>query len=166
VPANAMMAASMTLVLALAAAGLYKTRLDFVEKKNSREQPMLAFVESHKSPGDVYLIPIDLQDFRLETGAPAYVEFKSIPYKDSDVIEWYRRINAAGNLYRAPTKRAGCRLLEELTREGVTHAVLPYDHTIKNCSNLSIQYVDMDYQVYKIIDESRGFTAGVQVGDP
>lgn len=153
VPARATMAASVTLVLALAAAGLYKTQLDYAEKKNSREQPMLAFVESHKSAGDVYLIPIDLQDFRLETGAPAYVEFKSIPYKDSDVIEWYRRINAAGNLYRAPTKRAGCRLVSELYREGVTHAVLPYDHTIKNCSNLVIQYVDMDYQVYKIIEE-------------
>lgn len=153
VPARPMMAASLILVIALAAAGLYKTRLDDAEKKNSREQPVLAFVESHKSPGDVYLIPIDLQDFRLETGAPVYVEFKSIPYKDSDVIEWYRRINAAGSLYRAPTKRAGCRLVSELYREGVTHAVLPYDHTIKNCANLVIQYVDTNYQVYKIIEE-------------
>lgn len=152
-PAAAVMAASLFLSIALAATGLYKINLDYAEKKNSREQPMLAFVESHKSPGDVYLIPIDLQDFRLETGAPAYVEFKSIPYKDSDVIEWYRRINAAGKLYRAPTKRAGCRLVSELHRAGVTHVVLPYDHTIKNCSNLVIQYVDTDYQVYKIIEE-------------
>jgi hypothetical protein len=43
--------------------------------------------------------------------------------------------------------------LSELYLEGVTHAVLPYDHTVKNCSNLVIQYVDMNYQVYKIVEE-------------
>ncbi len=153
VPTLAVMAASMALVVALAATGLYKTNLNNTEKKNSPSQSMLSFIDNHKSPGDVYVIPIDLQDFRLETGAPAYVEFKSIPYKDVDVIEWYRRINTAGSLYRAPTKRVGCHLLTELYQEGVTHAVLPYDHTIKNCPSLVNQYVDMNYQVYKIVEE-------------
>jgi hypothetical protein len=153
ISAPVLITGSVILAVALAATGFYKTSLDHTEKVNSSDRPMYAFIESYKSPGDVYLIPIDMQDFRLETGAPAYVEFKSIPYKDNDVIEWYRRINAAGNLYRAPTKRVGCRLLSDLYREGVTHAVLPYDHTIKNCSNLEIQYVDLHYQLYKIVEE-------------
>src|SRR5262249_57776904 len=31
------------------------------------------------------LIPIELQGFRLRTGAPIYIDFKSIPYRDVDV---------------------------------------------------------------------------------
>jgi hypothetical protein len=147
------MATSMILAVVLATIGFYKTNLDHTEKQNSSDRPMFAFIRNHKSPGDEYLIPIDMQDFRLETGAPVYVEFKSIPYYDVEVIEWYRRINTAGSIYRAPTRRVGCRLLRELYLEGVTHAVLPYDHTIKNCPNLAIQYVDLNYQVYKIVED-------------
>lgn len=150
ISASAIKAACMAVVVVLAALGLYKTLLNVNEKNNSNAHPMLKFVKDHKSPEDVYLIPLDMQDFRLETGASAYVEFKSIPYRDSDVLEWYRRIRLAGNLYRAPIKRTGCQILSELFREGVNHVVLPYDHTVKNCSNLNIQYVDLNYQVYQL----------------
>ena len=37
---------------------------------------------------DSRLIASDLQQFRLHTGAPIYVDFKAIPYKDVEVIEW------------------------------------------------------------------------------
>jgi len=144
------MAASLSLTFLLAGAGFAKTLVDYGEKKNSSDRPMMAFVTEHKTPGDVYLIPIDMQDFRLETGVPVYVEFKSIPYKDKDVLEWYRRVSTAGSLYRAPSKRTGCQILAQLYAEGTTHAVLPYDHTVKNCPNLEILYVDLNYQVYKI----------------
>ena len=36
------------------------------------------------------MIPVGLQRFRLHTGAPIFVDVKSIPYKDVDVIEWPR----------------------------------------------------------------------------
>ena len=141
----------LTLALLLAGAGLTKTILEYHEKKNGLDRAMMAFTEKVKSPGDVYLIPLDMQDFRLETGVPAYVEFKSIPYKDVDVLEWYRRVSKAGSLYRAPTKRTGCQILAELHLEGVTHAVLPYDHTVQNCENLEPLYTDLNYQVFKIL---------------
>lgn len=46
-----------------------------------------------------HLIAIDLQRFRLDTGAPIYVDFKSIPYKDTDVLEWHRRLRWAHDVY-------------------------------------------------------------------
>ena len=146
-----LMASSVALVIFLAGTGFTKSALEYNQKVSSSDRAMMAFIKENKSQGDVYLIPLDMQDFRLETGASAYIEFKSIPYKDVEVLEWYRRVSIAGNLYRAPMKRVGCQILHDLYLEGVTHAVLPYDHTVKNCENLEIRYVDINYQVYRIL---------------
>lgn len=64
--------------------------------------------------------PPDLQRFRLATGVPIYVDFKSIPYRDVDVVEWRRRIAQA---------RAWQDRLEpsELRKAGITHVVTRLD---------------------------------------
>jgi uncharacterized protein DUF6798 len=46
------------------------------------------------------LISVDLQRFRLYTGAPIFVDFKAIPYKDTEVIEWWERIQTCQRLYQ------------------------------------------------------------------
>jgi hypothetical protein len=150
VPDITIMATSMVLAVALAGTGLAKSIQEYRQVMTWSDRPMLSFVAENKTSGEVYLIPLDMQDFRLATGAPAYVEFKSIPYKDVDVLEWYRRVGLAGKLYRAAFKRAGCEIVAELSLEGVTHVVLPYDHTIKNCSNLEKQYGDEFFEVYAV----------------
>jgi hypothetical protein len=150
VPAKTIMAASMVLAVALAGAGLAKSIREYRQVMAWSDRPMMSYVAENKASGEVYLIPLDMQDFRLVTGAPAYVEFKSIPYKDVDVLEWYRRVGLAGKLYRAAFKRVGCEIVVDLSLEGVTHVVLPYDHTIKNCSNLKKQYGDGFYEVYAV----------------
>jgi len=148
-----LMATSLMLAIGLAGGGLIKSLQDAQIKRDGDDRPMMAYVASSKTPGSVYLIPLDMQDFRLETGAPAYIEFKSIPYKDIEVLEWHRRVRTAGNLYRSPIKRTGCEMLSELYLEGVTNVVLPYDHTIKTCPNIIEQYVDGNYQVFQLVSE-------------
>jgi hypothetical protein len=155
IPKKLIITLGVIISLSLAGTGLAKSILDAREKNNSADRPMMAYVSENKTSGDEYLIPLDMQDFRLETGAPAYVEFKSIPYKDGDVLEWYRRVSLTGNLYRASRKRDGCAIAADLSLEGVTHIVLPYDHTIKNCSNLKKQYADLDYEVYRVIEAKK-----------
>ena len=137
--------------LLLAGVGLTKSIVEEREKSGSPDRPMMAYVSENKAPGDIYLIPLDMQDFRLETGAPAYVEFKSIPYKDVEVLEWFRRVSVAGNLYRAPRKRDGCAIASELYLEGVTHVGLADGHKIKNCLNFVLGYADLSYEVYTIV---------------
>jgi hypothetical protein len=142
---------STALAIGLAGGGLTKSIWEAQEKREAGDRPMMAFIKNSMTSDSLYLIPLDMQDFRLETGAPAYIEFKSIPYKDIEVLEWYRRVGVAGSLYRAPYKRKGCEILSKLYNEGVTNVVLPYDHTIQNCSNLIEQYVDENYQVYQLL---------------
>jgi hypothetical protein len=150
-PGSFLVTTSLVLAVGLAAGGLTKSMWEAKEKKQGDDRPMMAYIAANKLSGSVYLIPLDMQDFRLETGAPVYIEFKSIPYKDIEVLEWYRRVAAAGNLYRAPMKRTGCKILSQLYQEGVTNVVLPYDHTVMTCSNLVMQFGDESYQVYQLI---------------
>lgn len=60
---------------------------------------------------DALVIPVDLQRFRLATGVPIFVDFKAIPYKDTDVLEWYKRLRfaelPATNAGRTPGRHTG-----------------------------------------------------------
>ena len=108
---------------------------------------MMAYVEANKQSGDVYLIPLKMQDFRLETGAPAYVEFKSIPYKNKEVLEWRRRVDLVRNFYN----QTRCSKLIELAEiEDITHAILPVDHITAQCKQTKSLFQDDVYGVYRI----------------
>jgi hypothetical protein len=93
-------------------------------------------------------IPVDLQRFRLATGARIYVDFKSVPYAAPEVEEWYRRMTFASELtakgaWDTPGRR------EELKREGITHVVSPRSKPIA-ASYLAEEYSDAAYVVYRV----------------
>ena len=93
------------------------------------------------------LIPVDLQRFRLHTGAPIYVDFKSVPYFDLEVIEWLRRMRQCEAWYAGDWTSLG--LMQELRAAGITHVVtlaakpLPTEH-------LDVVHSDPAYIVYKL----------------
>ena len=93
-------------------------------------------------------IPVDLQRFRLATGACIYVDFKSVPYAPVEVLEWHRRMTLASELtangtWDAPGRR------DELTREGITHVVAPRTKPLA-AGYLEESYRDDAYFVYKV----------------
>ena len=88
-----------------------------------KEAGLFAFVRSRLQRGQVWLIPIHLQTFRLRTGAPILVDYKSHPYKDVEVLEWKRRMDAATACY-ADLEGNGHTAIEEVcNRYGITHVV-------------------------------------------
>jgi hypothetical protein len=90
-----------------------------------------------------------MQDFRLFTGAPIYIDFKSIPYKDSDVIEWYRRIQLAERFYETKD----CQVLQDISDEGVTHIVLSGTDLPLACPLIEETYRDPDFTVFKLLPD-------------
>ena len=93
---------------------------------------------------------MDLQRFRLVTGAPIYVDFKSVPYKDVEVLEWYRRVRLAEGWYAAKDWE---RVRDELVREGVTHVVTTADRDTGGAA-LERVYADEVYRVYRVRRDS------------
>lgn len=109
----------------------------------------LGFIDRH------YLIPCDtsfpapFEEFRLFTGAPILVDFKSIPYQDVEVLEWFDRFSMMQGFYDQPTKTR----LEELAKSfGVTHLILPKGSAEMLYPNgLEIKYEDDNYIVLRVV---------------
>src|SRR5262249_35260168 len=93
-------------------------------------------------------IPVDLLRFRLHTGAPIYVDFKSVPYADAEVVEWHRRMEQCQKWYDGNWSRPGMR--EELVREGITHVVMPQSRQVV-VPYLELVHRDPAYVVYRVM---------------
>jgi hypothetical protein len=91
-------------------------------------------------------IPVDLQRFRLHTGAPIYVDFKSVPYADTEVRTWRNRMGQAEEWY-ADWNRPGVRA--ELRDAGITHVVAPAARPIA-IDGLAEVYAGPGYVVYRV----------------
>ncbi|HEY7424069.1 MAG TPA: DUF6798 domain-containing protein [Gemmataceae bacterium] len=147
-------------------------------RTNTQEIPLLEYVRDHHSPGETYLLPVeipnsgkrgaaslnftsppqrskqnqvisvDLQSFRLCTGAPIYVDFKSIPYKDVEVLEWHKRVDWNHKLYKDrdwDQREIGA----ELARRRITHVIATEDRDI-HCDALEFVREVEGYRVYRV----------------
>ncbi len=138
-------ASSIFLFLTILTGGI-RFKLDLDRKVSQPERLIQEFIYKNQSPSDTYLIPVKMQDFRLVASAPAYVDFKSIPYKDADVIEWYRRERLADRFY----KSKDCNILQELAVEGdITHVILEVENGEVKCHSLEELYKDDYYYLMR-----------------
>lgn len=116
--------------------GGIRLALDFARYSAQPERSLEAYIRQHAKPGELYLIPPKLESFRLGAGVPVFVDFKSTPYKDNEVLEWYRRYQLAERFYQSPD----CAQLASLAREeGITHLIYSTS-TPLSCPFLHITY--------------------------
>jgi hypothetical protein len=138
------------ITLAVLTGGL-RFKLDLDRKAAGDERAMENYVAAHHQPGELYLTPVKLQDFRLASGSPAYVDFKSIPYQDQDLLEWYRRNKITNRFYRT----RNCALLQQLSsQEGVTHVVMGSEQFGLQCPQMQSVYRDRHFVVYALLPKS------------
>jgi len=143
-----LVALSLVAITVVVLAGGLRFKLDLDRKAAGDERAMEDYVAAHHQSGELYLTPVKLQDFRLASGSPAYVDFKSIPYQDRDVLEWFRRNKIANRFYRD----GNCALLQQLSsQEGVTHVVLESERFGLQCPQMQAVYRDGHYAVVKLL---------------
>ena len=116
------------------------------------EEYVYKFIKENKIPGDVYLIPVkeqkfEFDDFRLFTGASAFVDFKAHPYKDIELIEWYRRVRISNDFYKNPT----CENLKIILENDKLSQIVLYENQSLECKNLNKVYEDSSYKLYKLM---------------
>jgi hypothetical protein len=141
----AVRAAALLGMILLASAGIAKFVLDLTEKESRHEQGLFTYISVHHQPEQTYLIPPKMEEFRLRTGSPAYIDLKSIPYRDLDVLEWYRRLQLINRLYL----EFDCSVADGLRAQGaVTHVVLPVDDFPQGCPGWVEIYRDDWYGLY------------------
>ena len=126
--------------------GAIRQVLDFQRQAANPERELFEYIAEHRQNTDLYLIPVKMQNFRLAAGARAFVDFKSIPYKDTDVLEWYRRIKITDNFYQNPS----CNKLSELiSKENITHAIIPASLLRNGCPGLLNLFDNEAYSLYE-----------------
>lgn len=140
-------------ILLLALWGAREMKFRFETYANDPARPMMDFVKNTRSPREIYLIPAlrmeELENFRLHTGAPILADFKCIPYKDTEVLEWYARIVQARQFYDAA--KMNCELLKALaTKYGITHLAVENRRFANGCEGLQPVYRDAVYSVYNL----------------
>lgn len=126
----------------LALVGLGSGFLNRIEDESWNEPSYLDWVRANVVAGDLYLTPIEEDEFRLSTGAPLYVNWKTHPHRGEGVLEWYRRIGVA----KAATENRDCAALDQAAAEGVTHIVRE-DPTGMACRGWRTVYDDADHVV-------------------
>jgi len=94
--------------------------------------------------------PFDLQRLRLYTGAPLYVDFKAIPYKDVEVLEWRGRIDWAHGFYQRLGEQSLGRLADELRERRITHVVVRDGQEVRS-RELTKIYQGGGYALYRVI---------------
>ena len=112
---------------------------------------LVEYVSTQCDPGDTFLIPPNWQWFRLATRRPIFVDWKSHPYRDTEVLEWYERIQHAKTFYDAENSNHAEAALTQIQEHArITHVVaeretkLPYNYI-----KAKLVFDDGKYRVYK-----------------
>ncbi|HXI30396.1 MAG TPA: DUF6798 domain-containing protein, partial [Vicinamibacterales bacterium] len=113
------------------------------------DAPLRDRVAASVSPGDVYLIPPDMEDFRLRTRAAIVVDAKTHPYKDVDVLAWKDRLDHARAFY-AERGAPRCEELDTIaSRYAATRVVVPAGDPV-TCGSAVRTYADAAFAIYAI----------------
>lgn len=99
--------------------------------KNGKQvaaSPVTEFARKHSNQHDLWLVPTrdnQFDSFRLTSGSPVLINWKTHPYKDVEILEWYRRNKDAESFYQNEAGPSGAAILRKLHfKYGVTHAIV------------------------------------------
>jgi len=105
--------------------GILHLGFDYIRKTHNKEHALTRFLASYHISGNQYLVPPDQAHIRLEAGVPVFATWKSHPTKDSEFLEWYKRIEIARTIYEGPPGEAQEALQALLGSHAVTHVMWP-----------------------------------------
>jgi hypothetical protein len=149
---------------------VYALQLGYRDPESETE--LLTHVAATRCDADVYLIPAkfpgppkspgvysktftppdpafsDLARFRLATRARLFVDFKAIPYKDTDVIEWHRRVSSVARWYATADWDASG-VIDEVVAEGISHVIVPTDKTVTS-TRLELELETPKHRLYRV----------------
>ncbi len=121
--------------------------------KNQKVVALMDFVIQQRSEMQVYLVPpkeSDFDDFRIYTGVPLYINWKSHPYKDIELVEWYRRVQTASEFYAAGPA-VQCQMLRDLSAQaGISHVILKGKEATLACGFSREIYREQNYVIYSV----------------
>jgi hypothetical protein len=126
----------------------------YIAYHRSPEAVVTRFAKEHAKKGQIYLIPPkkhNFQSFRMDTGLPVLATWKTHPFKDIQVMEWYERSERALSFYEKANDPEICRLADTFVQDyGITHVVVPEPEVLSGCPGVRELYGDAHYRVVEL----------------
>lgn len=115
----------------------------------SETSPHIAYMRETGTSEALYLTnPLDM-NIRLESGLPQLVSWKTHPYKDVEVLEWYRRYLLAKRVFQA--RSVDCAALgEAIEIYGVTHLLLERSRNSLTCAAATPAFEEGGARIYHL----------------
>lgn len=140
----------LVLVLAgLAGVGLVRTARLLQEPRVGRTA-LADYASRTSHEGDLYLVPTELETFRIAAGVPVLVDLKTHPYRDREVLEWFERLRLVEGFYNSTGVEACRRLASLAARYGITRVVGPPGFTLVGCPESRQLFRDPGGVIYEL----------------
>lgn len=115
-----------------------------------QDSSLFKFVSESLQPGDQYLLPYKdgyFSPFRIETGAPVFVDWRLHPWGALDALKWYGRIQLVEAFYSQGNANR-CNMLPDLVENyGVTDVIMPNSIDL-DCPGWGSIYQDNSYHIF------------------
>ena len=82
-------------------------------KKLDDKKDLFIFLNDTKKI-DLLLTPIYIEDIRMNTSIPIFVNWKFHAFKNNEIVDWYERVNIVKKFYRASNLEIQSKLLNEI----------------------------------------------------
>ena len=134
--------------------GTFFQRSYFNARDARPEAGVMAYVREHATPSDVYLVHpsrAGFSGFRIAATAPVVATWKSHPYRDQDLLEWFDRLKRIERFFAVPSPERWQELEGLVAKFGVTHVVV--DHSTGNGQppeRMERLYADDSYVLYRV----------------
>ena len=129
-----------SLVLIFFSVSFFSLKNHFVENLNENFYKKLELSkkirESYNSI-DRLLIPINLENIRMNTGIPIFVDWKHPPFKYNEIIAWKERMNLASSFYETVSSDHRKLIINKINNiENITHILIDKKNLYNDCKNL------------------------------
>ena len=143
---KALGAALAVLVVAVTVLGV----IDKLERYRPGAEPAhIAYMRATGDAETLYLTSPHDMNIRLQSGLPQLISWKTHPYKDVEVLEWYRRYQLAERVFRGAA--IDCTVLAEaIEGYGVTHLLIDDPVRAATCGEATPIFEGETARIYRL----------------
>jgi hypothetical protein len=132
--------------------------VNFMKKLNpiaeKEYQALIEHVSREAGGEDVYVIPASWENFRIGAGVPVFVDHKTHPYKDVEVLEWYARRQLLDEIYVGSHEQCD-KLKFAAETYAATKIIFKSEDPFPDCPMLTRTFANGGYEVHDIRGDSQ-----------
>jgi len=144
---------ALSLILIISLFFIYKSH--YVKDLNSKFAIKLKLTSDIKkkfSTIDNLLIPVTLEDIRMNTGLPVFIDWKHHPFRFDQIIEWRLRMDLADNFYKSKTFEEQFSNLNKIQEiDYISHILIKKDDLKIKCKDL------INHKIFALVNTNECF---------